>query len=292
MKRYEELKKGESGAWLSIGAYIFLAAVKLTIGYLFFSQALVADGYNNASDIIISIAVLIGLRISQKPPDKDHPYGHFRAEHISALLAAFLMVIIGIQVLIEAGTTLLSANETEAPSMVAAWTAAGGTVIMFFVYRYNKQLAEKINSQALAAAAQDNKNDALVSLGALIGIIASHFHLGWLDSLTALLIGLIICYTAWTIFRDATHSLTDGFDEKMLEVYRDTIEENEQVHLLKMVKARQVGSSVYADVTIEVKPTLTVKDSHDIADQIERDLRTKHNILHTTVHIEPKKDDK
>ncbi|GAF14151.1 cobalt-zinc-cadmium resistance protein [Bacillus sp. JCM 19045] len=290
MERYEELRKGEKGAWLSIGTYITLAIVKLVIGYLFMSQALVADGYNNAADIIVSVAVLIGLRISQKPPDHDHPYGHFRAEHIAALLAGFIMAVIGLQVLYGAASALFSREVIEAPSLITAYVAAGGAVVMLLVYRYNKRLAEKINSQALAAAAQDNKNDALVSIGVLIGIIGSHLHLGWLDSLTALLVGLIICYTAWTIFRDATHSLTDGFNEEELKPFKKTIHEKCDQCCLKTIKARQVGSSIYADVTIEVNPELTVQASHDIADHIEHILREEHDIVHTTVHIEPRQE--
>ncbi|WZY01413.1 cation diffusion facilitator family transporter [Bacillus sp. FSL W7-1360] len=287
MKRYEELRQGESGAWLSIIAYIFLSALKLVIGYLFFSQALVADGFNNASDIIISIAVLIGLRISQKPPDHDHPYGHFRAEHIAALFAAVLMAAIGIQVLIEASSSLLNPEAIVAPSLVAAWVAIFSSIIMLLVYRYNQKLATRINSQALMAAAKDNKADALVSLGACIGIIAAHFRLGWIDSITAFVIGLLICYTAWTIFRDATHALTDGFDDSSLSAYKKTIADLEHVQSLKTMKARQVGSAIHADVTIEVKSTLTVKDSHEIADEIESLLSQKHGIDHTSVHIEP-----
>lgn len=90
MERYSQLKKGEKGAWLSIIVYLVLSAVKLVIGTLFFSDALRADGLNNVTDIVASIAVLIGLRISQKPPDANHPYGHFRAEHIASLLQRLL----------------------------------------------------------------------------------------------------------------------------------------------------------------------------------------------------------
>ncbi|MFS0786466.1 cation diffusion facilitator family transporter [Shouchella sp. 1P09AA] len=291
MRRYEELRKGESGAWLSIGTYLFLASLKLVIGYIFLSQALIADGYNNAADIIVSVAVLVGLRISQKPPDDDHPYGHFRAEHIAALLASFIMAVIGIQVLINAGTSLFNRETVEAPSLITAWVAGFSAIVMLLVYRYNRKLAKKINSQALMAASQDNKNDALVSVGVVIGIIGSHFHLGWIDSLTAFIIGLIICYTAWSIFKDASHSLTDGFNDEALSPFISTVLAIEGIEDVLALKARQVGSTVYADVTIAVQPSMTVKKSHDIADSIEQALYDEHDIPHTTVHIEPAKQD-
>lgn len=102
MERYNELRQGETGAWVSIIAYVILSAVKLLIGYVFHSEALSADGLNNTTDIIASLAVLIGLRISQKPPDEDHPYGHFRAENIASLVASFIMMLVGLQVLLSA----------------------------------------------------------------------------------------------------------------------------------------------------------------------------------------------
>ncbi|MCD2506108.1 manganese transporter MneS, partial [Staphylococcus aureus] len=86
------------------------------IGYLFHSEALTADGLNNTTDIIASVAVLVGLRISQKPPDEDHPYGHFRAETIASLIASFIMMVVGLQVLFSAGESIFSAKQ-ETPDM-------------------------------------------------------------------------------------------------------------------------------------------------------------------------------
>ena len=99
MELYTNLRAGEKGAWLSIGAYIFLSAMKLIVGYIGMSAALKADGLNNTTDIIASIAVLIGLRISQRPPDVNHQYGHLRAETIASLVASFIMMVVGLQVL-------------------------------------------------------------------------------------------------------------------------------------------------------------------------------------------------
>ena len=99
MELYTNLRAGEKGAWLSIGTYIFLSAMKLTVRLFRYSSALQADGLNNTTDIIASIAVFIGLRISQKPPDSNHPYGHLRAETIASLIASFIMMVVGLQVL-------------------------------------------------------------------------------------------------------------------------------------------------------------------------------------------------
>ena len=101
--------------------------------------------------------------------------------------------------------------------MISGWTALMCGAAMFFVYRYNARLANRINSRALMAAAQDNRSDALVSVGAFAGIAGSQFGIAWLDPLAASLVAVVICRTAWHIFRDATHALTDGFDEAELD---------------------------------------------------------------------------
>ncbi len=119
-ERYSELREGERGAIVSLVSYIILAILKLTIGIYAGSVALRADGFNNVTDIIVSIAVLIGLRVSQKPPDKNHPYGHWKAETVAALIASFIIMVVGIQVLIDAFGSFFSGS-VESPAPIAAW---------------------------------------------------------------------------------------------------------------------------------------------------------------------------
>ncbi|MDR6551945.1 cation diffusion facilitator family transporter [Paenibacillus qinlingensis] len=283
---YDDIKQGEKGAWLSIITYIILSALKLTIGYFSNSEALSADGLNNATDIIASIAVLVGLRISRKPPDKDHRYGHYRAETVAALIASFIMFAVGIQVLYQAFTKFW-VERIETPDMVAAWTAVFCAVIMYLVYQYNVRLARKINSHAMMAAAQDNRSDAFVSIGAFIGIVGSQFGLPWLDPITALIVGFIICKTAWDIFRDSTHALTDGFDDAELQTIKKTIREIPGVEKVIDVKARIHGNNKLVDVTIGVDHELNVSESHDITEHIENRMNELHNISHVHIHIEP-----
>ncbi|NMO97273.1 cation diffusion facilitator family transporter [Paenibacillus lemnae] len=287
MKAYEDIKKGERGAWVSIAAYLILSAFKLFCGYLFSSSALIADGVNNLTDIVASTAVLIGLRISQKPPDKDHAYGHFRAETVAALVASFIMAVVGIQVLVEAVRSLFEGSKA-APNLWAAGVAGIAAVAMLGVYRYNARLSRKINSQALMAAAKDNLSDALVSIGAAVGIIGAQFGLPWMDTVAAIAVGLIICKTAWEIFRDSTHSLTDGFDETRLSDFRSTIERTPGVENIRDMKARIHGNHVLVDVVIEVDPQLSVTEGHKISESIEERMVRKHNIMNIHVHVEPK----
>ena len=271
---------------MSISSYLVLSSAKLGVGYWFASGALVADGYNNLTDIMASLAVLIGLRISQKPPDKDHPYGHFRAETIAALIASFIMASVGIQVLISAVRSLIEADY-HTPRLLTAWVALLAAAFMGIVYLYNSRLARRINNQALMAASKDNLSDALVSIGAAVGIIGAQFGMPWLDPVAAFAVGCIICKTAWEIFYSSTHALTDGFDEKELKSLRATIANTKGVHAIKDIKARVHGSNVLVDVIVLVDPQLTLIESHRICDEIEKSMGKKHNIMGVHVHVEP-----
>ncbi|WP_326848299.1 cation diffusion facilitator family transporter [Paenibacillus alvei] len=283
---YADMKQGEKGAWISIAAYIALSAFKLAIGLFYQSKALQADGWNNLTDIVASLAVLIGLRISQKPPDHDHPYGHLRAETIAALIASFIMATVGIQVIISTVQALFQ-GESTTPNPLTGWVALGCAIVMYAVYSYNKRLAERIRNQALMAAAQDNRSDAFVSIGAAVGIFGAQLGISWLDPLAALTVGFIICKTAWDIFREATHTLTDGFDEAQLDRLRKTVESTEGVRKIKEVKARLHGSLVLVDVVVQVDPRLSLIEGHHICDDIEQRMKRKHNITHVHVHVEP-----
>lgn len=101
-----------------------------------------ADGLNNGTDVIASIAVLVGLKISQRPPDQDHHYGHFRAETIASLIASLIMVMVGFEVLTEGAKSIIN-PKTESPDLIAAWTAIGSAIVMFSVYLFNVRLAKK-----------------------------------------------------------------------------------------------------------------------------------------------------
>ena len=286
MELYTNLRAGEKGAWLSIGTYIFLSAMKLTVGYIGLSSALKADGLNNTTDIIASVAVLIGLKISQKPPDSNHQYGHLRAETVASLVAAFIMMVVGLQVLSTSIRGLWQPVH-ETPSLLTAYVAIFSAIIMYGVYRYNIALAHKIKSTAVKAAAYDNRSDALVSIGAAIGIFASIFGMPIIDKITALLVGFIIIKTAIEIFWEAVQTLTDAFDIDEAETLWKLIENVEEVIDLKDLKGRSHGNMSFIDVTVTVNPNLNVRESHAITEKIEATVRHFNPYCMVLVHIEP-----
>ncbi|MFE4708050.1 cation diffusion facilitator family transporter [Peribacillus simplex] len=285
-QKYNDLKLGERGAIISIIAYICLSIMKLVIGYISDSAALKADGLNNTTDIIASIAVLIGLRLAQRPPDKDHGYGHWKSETIASMVASFIMFAVGVQVLIDAVASMLKGGK-ESPDIIAGYVGVLSAIAMYFVYRYNKKLAIKINSKAVMAASKDNISDAWVSIGTAIGIFGSQLNMPWLDSLTAIIVGLLICKTAWDIFIEASHELSDGFDENKIHLYKDVITNVDGVKGIKEIKGRNYGNNEVIDVVILVNSTLDIKEAHDIATHVEKVMMKDHGVYDVHVHVEP-----
>ena len=286
MELYTNLRAGEKGAYLSIVTYIVLSIFKLTAGYIGNSEALRADGLNNTTDIIASVAVLIGLRISQRPPDDDHRYGHFRAETIASLIASFIMIYVGIEVLISAVESMINPAE-ETPDILTIFVSLISAVIMYGVYKYNYNLAERIKSTAVKAAAYDNRSDAFVSIGTAIGIVAAIIGFPIIDTITAFIIGIIIIKTAIDIFKEAVYLLTDGFDSKFLAKVRAEIESMPQVREITEIRGRQHGGMMLIDITISVNPNLNVRRSHDISNRIEQHIQSLNSEAVTFVHIEP-----
>lgn len=284
--RYAELKQAERGAILSIVAYILVSIAKLAIGRLANSEGLWADGLNNATDIVASIAVLIGLRLAQKPADEDHKYGHWKAENVASLVTSLIMLAVGLQVLWSSIRTILL-GETQSPDMIAAVVGIISAILMYGMYYYNKRLSARVKSSALLAAAKDNRSDAWTSIGTAIAIFAASFGIGWLDSLTAIVVALLIIKTAVDIFRESAFSLSDGFDESLVVEYEAAIAGFSEVKSVKSIRGRMYGANVFLDVVVTMDKSLTVEKSHNVADAIEDLLADRFQVFDTDIHIEP-----
>ncbi|KNY29194.1 cation diffusion facilitator family transporter [Pseudobacteroides cellulosolvens] len=286
--QYDRIKIGERGARISIFAYIILSVFKLITGYLSESEALTADGLNNSTDIIASLAVLIGLKISRKPADENHHYGHWRAETVSSLIASLIMIGVGLNVLYNAIRSIIN-FKAPTPDITAAIVGIICAGAIYLVYLYNKKIALSIKSSALMAAAKDNLSDAWVSVGTSIGIIASQFGLAWIDPAAAIVVGILICKTGWDIFREAAHNLTDGFDKKSLDNIFKIVCQVPGVLNVKNVRGRVYGNNIMVDVSIIVDASLNISQGHKITEDIESHLKSKFDVIDAVVHIEPDK---
>ncbi|WP_225743490.1 cation diffusion facilitator family transporter [Marinilactibacillus sp. Marseille-P9653] len=284
--RFERIRSAERGARVSIVVYIFMATLKLFIGFTFRSSALSADGFNNLTDVISSVTILIGLKAARKPADSNHPYGHWKAEPIASLITSFAMLFVGFQVLQSTVIRLLS-GEVVPPNGLAAIASLIGTVVMFFVYRYNLNLSKKVKSSGLAAVAKDNLADSLTSLATAVAILASALGWAWIDGVMALIVSLIILKTGVEVFRESTFSLSDGFHEDELDNYEKAVKQLPEIHSIESLKARNYGTNIYVDITILVDANMSVQEGHDVTEKIEELLFNDFDVMHVDVHVEP-----
>lgn len=285
MSHNENLKLAQRGAYLSLIVYIILSIVKYVTGFVFNSAAVRADALNNMTDIIVSLAVIIGLKISIKPADRNHPYGHLKSENISSLLVSFVIMFVGIQVVIQNAPRLFKEDDVV-PNEITIIVSLISGLVMLIVFAVNQRLAKRTKSSSLNSAAKDNLSDSLVSIGTAIGLIFTQIGFPIFDIILATLLGLLIVYTGFGIFKEAIFMLSDGFNETELEAYRNDILEVDEVQEVKSIKSRYHGSSVFIDVTIVVDANLSLVEAHQICDNVEHHLHKK-GISSVYVHPEP-----
>lgn len=279
------LRIAQRGAYISLVTYIILSILKYVVGTTYNSAALKADSLNNLTDIFVSVAVLVGLKISVKPADKNHPYGHMKTENITTLIVSFIIMFVGIEVISSNIPKLLQGDYSE-PSTLTIWVSFISGIIMILVYLFNWKLAIKTKSTSLKSAAKDNLSDTLVSIGTGIGLIFTQFGLPIIDIILAVILGFIIVYTGFTIFKESIFTLSDGFHEKDLNNYIEEIENIEGVLDVPSIKGRYHGNSVFLDVTIIVDKDLTLDEAHDICDLVEHQLKEA-GVYSSYVHPEP-----
>ncbi len=279
------LRIAQRGAYISLVTYIILSILKFVVGTTYNSAALKADSLNNLTDIFVSVAVLLGLKISVKPADKNHPYGHMKTENITTLIVSFIIMFVGIEVISSNIPKLIQGDYSE-PSTMTIWVSFISGIIMILVYLFNWKLAIKTKSTSLKSAAKDNLSDALVSIGTGIGLIFTQFGLPIIDIILAVILGFIIVYTGFTIFKESIFTLSDGFHEKDLNNYIEEIENIEGVLDVPSIKGRYHGNSVFLDVTIIVDKDLTLDEAHDICDLVEHQLKEA-GAYSSYVHPEP-----
>lgn len=286
MSNNNHLSNAAKGAAIGVMVYLLLAIVKLIAAHYFHSISLRADGLNNLSDIIGSLSILIGIYIANKPADEDHHFGHNKFETISSFITSVLMFTIGIEVFTDSITRL--ANHEYANTDIRAIVVSMFSVMVLIMTRYYLfKLAIKTKSIGLKTTAIDMRNDILLSIATFIGTFAVQINLPFIDVIISALVSLLILWSAFTIFKESTFVLSDGFDKELLNTYRKQIQQHPKVHEVSNIRARLSGNNIYVDITIKIDGTLSVIESHNITEDIERILAYQFNVYDCDVHVEP-----
>lgn len=274
------------GSYVSIVIYLLTAIAKLIFATLFNSAALMADGLNSASDVVSTLIILIGGKLSRRPGDEHHRYGHKRIEQIAAMLASFVMFYIGIQAVVS-GIQKVISPQLEAPNMLAAGVAALSAILILGSAYVNFQLYKKTKMMSNKVIAKHNVSDALTAIGAVVAILAAQLNMPWIDPIASLVIAFFILQTAYEIFMEASNQLIDGFDTADLAHFDTLISSIPQVERVQNLRGRTLGDTINVEVTIQVAGDLTVFEGHEIADLVEQILIEQTDVKHVVVHVEP-----
>jgi cation diffusion facilitator family transporter len=278
----------KSITYIGIAVNIVLSIVKVVIGWLAGSLALVADGIHSLSDVATDAVVLLGLRLGSKGPDQSHPYGHGRAETFSAGLIALVLILVG-GVMIYYATIAIARDVITAPRLAVLIAAIVSIAAKEWLYRATQKIAIQSHSPALYANAWHHRSDALSSVAVVIGFISLEFGFGHGDQVAAIAVGLMIIWVGVRIVSDSLRELTEGaVDSDTIEHIRGVINANSSVRQWHKLRTRTVGREVFLDLHILVDPDLNIAAAHEIAESLENALHEQiTRPVNITVHIEP-----
>ena len=288
MTRKDRARKGQLAAWLGMGGNILLAALKLTAGVIAGSHALVADGLHSLADFLGTIVLLVVMHVAHQPRDKDHPYGHGKAEPVGAKIIGIIVILAGFQVGM-VGVERLWAGEFVVPGILAVWIALISLVVKGAMYYYKRRLGEAINSTAVVASASEHRADAYSSLAVLIGVSLAQLGLPFLDPLAGVVVALLIIRMGWKITLRAVDDLMDRVTEPELqEDVEKLIAATEGVRAVEDVRLRSMGPEWLVDLKIEVDPDISVEAGHEIASSVRVKLTEEiPDITGVMVHVNP-----
>ena len=285
-KRYEESNKITKQA---IAWNILLTVIKVVAGLIGKSSAMVADGLHSASDIISSIGVLLGNYISATPVDKEHNYGHEKAETLVSFLLSILLIVVSGSIGLDALKSLRNIDEIAIPTALPLIIAVVSILIKEYQYRITIKIAKKINSPALKADAWHHRSDALSSIAAFIGIGGAMLGFKVLDPIASIVVAIFVAKVGIEILFGATNELMDvSIDIEQEEQIKEIAKNTKGVRNLGEIRSRKHGAMAYVDLIICVDGDLTVREGHDIANQLEKDIiRDMEFVKGITVHVEP-----
>lgn len=281
--------------WLGIIVNITLTIIKAIGGVVSGSRALLADAVHSASDAISSVVILFAVKIANKPPDEEHPYGHGKAENIAAMIVAILLIVIGIEISISSIKVFFGDTPT-APTIVALYILIISIILKEILFYYKHYIGKKHNSPALIADAWHHRSDSLSSLAALGGvglaILGENLNITFLvygDAIAGIVVSVIVIKVGYDLIKSSANVVLEQvLPEPEMKKYVITVETIKGVKRVDELLARTHGSYVIIDIKISVDPNITVKEGHDIA-RLTKDtlLKTYEEVENVLVHVNP-----
>jgi cation diffusion facilitator family transporter len=275
---------------VSVAGNIFLSLLKIIIGVLSGSLAVLSDGLDSASDVVTSLVILITTPIISRPPNSKYAYGHEKAENVATTILSFVIFFMGCQMLVAAITHLAHPSQAHMPAPIALWATLASIAGKLLLALYQFHQGRRAQSSMLKANAINMRNDVIISTGVLLGLGCTFLlHLPLLDPIIALLISLYIIYSAVGIFREANLVLMDGLSDTT--IYDRIIAATEAVagaHHPHRIRSHRIGNLYNIVLDIEVDGALPLAEAHRIAQKVEDSIKqTIDNVYDIVVHVEP-----
>ena len=277
-------------SWISTIGNTVLSLAKIVVGFLAGSLAVLGDGVDSATDVIISVVMIFAAKIVSKPPTKKYAYGYEKAETIATKILSLVIFYAGVQMLVSSIGSLMSPEPKQMPAAIAIYVTLfsifGKLLLALYQYRQGK----KVNSSLLTANAVNMRNDVIISAGVLVGLVFTFvLKMPILDTVTGLIISLFIIKSAADIFMESNVELMDGVkDEAVYAKIFDAVESVPGAHNPHRVRSRQIGSMYMIVLDVEVDGNITVIEAHRIANEVEQSIRARvDNIYDIVVHVEP-----
>ena len=273
-----------------IGALIdgLLGLAKIAGGFLAHSSALIADGIHSLSDLATDALVVVMLRLSHQPPDKEHPWGHGRIETLGTVILGCTLIAVAGAMSWDNALTLLSDEIRELPEWPALLIAATSVAAKEAIYRYTLAIGERLNSDLLIANAWHSRTDALSSIVVFVGVAGAMAGLPWLDAVAAIAVALMVAHIGWQLTWRSLQQLIDtALPDDELAPILSCARSVAGVINVHSAKSRYMGSEKVLEMHIQVSPLLTASEGHFIGDQVTCELQSNFSQLsQIIVHVD------
>jgi len=275
----------------SISSNALLLTVKLVAGVLTGSASILSEAVHSATDLVASVVAFVAIRRSGSPPDESHNYGHGRFENLASIVEGVVLLVVGGGVIFGAVDSILNGAELELLGLGIVVMALSA-VVNLFVSRWLLRVARETDSRALEAEGYNLRTDVWGAFGVALGLVAA-LVTGWtvLDPIIALVIGVVIIWTALRLILGSTRVLLDeslpGQELKLIErVIEDEIESEEAIRSYHKLRARKSGSQRHIDFHLQLKAETTLGEAHKISDDLEEKIRRSLPNSDVLIHLE------
>jgi len=280
--------------WIGLIGNILVSGLKLVVGIIGSSQAVVADAVHGISDITTDVAILVGVRYWSPPPDEHHPYGHRRIEAIVTLGIGAALGAAGLVIAYE-GIASVRDEHIRQPSMVALIGALVSIVTKEILYRWTHAVGRRVGSSAVRANAWHHRSDALSSIPAAIAVAVAAMkpELSFVDHIGAVIVAMFILHASWKIMKPALAELSDtGAPGDVIELIHEAAAATDGVMDVHKVRTRCMGPAVMVDLHITVDGDMSVTHGHDVSEAVKRRIKKEiASVVDVVVHLEPHTDE-